>query len=105
MTYGSLQSSVKIQHSALDRVKNYWAEGQTNCEVICTFPEDAEEMQVVRVNGKGFKGTGDVCLGQQGSLACKADKGDGMIECSVLHEEVRAGSQTIDAWDSGAVGG
>lgn len=49
-------------------------------------------MQVVRVNGKGFKGTGDVCLGQQGSLACKADKGDGMIECSVLHEEVRAGS-------------
>lgn len=45
-------------------------------------------MSVVRVNGKGFKGTGDFCLGQPGSLASEVDKG--MIGCCILNEKVHA---------------
>lgn len=51
---------VKIQQSASDRVKHFWAafatKGQRNFKGINAFPEDAEKKPLVRVNGKDFEG-------------------------------------------------
>lgn len=42
----------------------------------CALPEDTEKMPIVRLEGKEFEGTGNVCLKQPGLLACEADEGD-----------------------------
>lgn len=44
-------------------------------------------MSKVRMNGQNFEHTGDVCFRKPGSMACKADEGDGMVDGCVLHRD------------------
>lgn len=48
---------------------------------------DTKKTSVVEVNGNDFEDASNVYLGQLGSLACKVDEGDGMIDCCILHGE------------------
>lgn len=58
-------------------------------------------MPVVWLDGEDFESACDIGFCQPGSLACETDEGDGVIDCGVLHGEVRAGNEAINAWDSG----
>lgn len=49
----------------------------------------------------GWEGAGFVSLGQPGSLTCKVDEGDDMIDCCVLHGKVRIGNKVIKVIRSG----
>ena len=62
-------------------------------------------MPIVRVDRKDLERAGNVRLGQPDSLACEADEGDGMINCSGLHRKIHPGNQAVDARDGGTVGG
>lgn len=65
---------------------------QVTCKIICAFPEDVKKIPLIRVSGKDFEGTGNIFFGQPGSLACKVDEGDVMINCNVLPGEVGVGN-------------
>lgn len=55
-------------------------------------------MPVIRVNGEDLEGAGDVCFGSPGSLACEINEDGGMVYGCVLHGEVWAGDEAINAW-------
>lgn len=52
--------------------------------------DDTKKVPVIRTNGNDFEGAGNVCVGQPGSLACRVDEGDCMVNGCVLHGEVWA---------------
>ena len=51
-----------------------------------------------------FEGAGDVCLCQPGASASKTDEVYGMGDSGVVHREIWAGNEAVDAWGGGAVG-